>query len=693
MNNEKKRKSILSFHHIISLVLTALVIVAIVYYGSLPVSYDYKVGSIAEGDIYAPRTFTDTYETERRAIIARETAEDIFVKSAAVSEENVNRTKQFFDLAEQVRNDLMKERATNPGLSSGEGANRLSMEISKTLKKDIPSRNLLVFIDLSSTSFPFIRDKTVAMAELLMTEEIGQSDLSSKIQLQISNFKTSSPSYSGYADSMYAVLNALIEPNIIYDETASADAKQNAYNAAMNDPVTIDKGARLVETGKKIDDHIYRNLVDLELIRENTFDLVILLRTVLYVAVVTICLMFYLNSELARKTTVETPVFYMLIVTFLVPVAASIYLSELSTLFCITVFFTAVCSTYMDTHNGIILSLFNLFYIWPVHYFDTQVLFVNVIVIIFCAIYAGKTSRVSNNASLILYPTLAAVTASLCYGFLNGATRDEFINGGVYALIGCIASLVAAVGLSPIYELLSNAASPVKLISLSQPGQHLLKRLFMEAPGTYSHSMMVANLADAAAEAIGADSLLCKVASYYHDIGKLNAVLYFTENQADGNNPHDSLTVSDSVKIITSHTEDGVIMAKKEHLPTAIIKIIDEHHGTTVPGYFYHKACEEAKSKGLEAPDINNFRYHGHIPSSRESAVVMIADTTEAAVRSKKITNADAAEELIRKLVRDKIDQDQLMNSGLSFDDIEKIIQAFRHIYEGMFHERIKYPS
>lgn len=692
MKTDKKRSGIPEFHHIISLALAALTVVAIVYYGSLPVSYDYKIGSIAVSDIYAPRTFTDTYETERRAVIARETAEDIFVKSAAVSEENINRTKQFFDLAEQVRTDLMKERAVNSQISSMEGANRLAKLVSQNLKKDISASKLLSFIDMSATAFPFIRDKSVAMAELLMTEEVGLADLPSKIQIQISNFKTASPSYSSYADSMAAVLDAVIEPNIIYDETASADAAQNAYNAVMNDPVIIDKGARLVETGKKIDDHVYRNLLDLELIRDNKFDLVILLRVLLYIAVIAICGFFYLNSEV-KRTTIDNPVFYMLIVTFLVPIAASIYLSKLSSIFCIVVFFTAVCSTYMGTYNGIILSLFNFMLIWPVYNFDTQALFVNVIVIVFCAVFAGKSTKISTNASLILYPTLAAITSSLCYGFLNGATRDEFINAGVFALISCIASLVAAVGLSPIYELLSNAASPVKLIALSQPGQHLLKRLFMEASGTYSHSMMVANLADSGAEAIGADALLCKVASYYHDIGKLEAPLFFTENQADGINPHDNLTVMESVGIITSHTENGVKMAKKERLPYAIIKIIDEHHGTTCPGYFYHKACEEAKSMGLQAPDIENFRYHGHIPSSKESAVVMIADTTEAAVRSKKITNADDAEVLIRALVRDKIDQDQFKNSGLSFDEIEKIILAFRQFYEGVFHERIKYPS
>lgn len=692
MNNDKKKSGKPELHHVLSLVLAALTVILIVYYGSLPVSYDYRIGSIAVSDIYSPRTFTDTFETERRAIIARENADDIFVKSTTVSEENIKRTKKFFDLSDQVRTDIMRERVTNTTLSSAEGASRLSRLVSQSLKKDITPAKLLAFIDMSSTSFPFIRDKTVSMAEVLMTEEIGQDDLSSKIQEQISNFKQVSPSYSSYADSMSAVLHAVIEPNIIYDEVASADAAQNAYNAVLNDPVIIDKGSRLVETGGKIDEHIYKNLVDLELIRDNKFDLIILLRVIVYVVVIAVCGLFYLNSEM-KHLSVDNPVFYMLIITFIVPVAGSIYLSKLSSLFCIVAFFTAVCSTYLGTHNGIILSLIDFLFVWPVYNYNIQLLFVNVIVIVFCAIFAGKTTRISSNAALILYPTLAAIAASLCYGFLNGATRDEFIVSGVFALISCISSLVAAVGLSPIYELMSNAASPIKLIALSQPGQHLLKRLFMEASGTYSHVMMVASLADSAAEAIGADALLCKVASYYHDVGKLEAPVYFSENQADGNNPHNALPVMDSVKIITAHTEDGVKLAKKERLPMAIIKIIDEHHGNSVPSYFYYKACEEAKSKGLQPPDVDNFRYKGHVPSSRESAVVMLADTTEAAVRSMKINNADSAEELIRSLVKDKIEHDQLNSSGLSFDDLEKIILAFRQFYEGMFHERIKYPS
>jgi putative nucleotidyltransferase with HDIG domain len=332
-------------------------------------------------------------------------------------------------------------------------------------------------------------------------------------------------------------------------------------------------------------------------------------------------------------------------------------------------------------------------FIWPMHGFDSEMFFINLVGIILCSIFAGRTDKIINNAYLIFFPTIATIGTSFAYNFLIGNTRNEYLNSFIFTFVSCIASLVAAIGLSPVFELLCNAASPVKLISLSQPGQHLLKRLFLEASGTHQHSMMVANLADSAAEAIGADSLLCKVAAYYHDIGKLENPEYFTENQHDGINPHDKLTVMESVAIITKHPEDGVKLAKKERLPNAIIKIIDEHHGTTYPSYFYRKAVEDAKARGLEPPDINNFKYRGHIPSSRESAIVMLADTCEAAVRSMKTTDVSSAEQLIRALIKDKIDQDQLSNSGLSFDDLEQIVVAFKQVYAGVFHERIKYPE
>ena len=690
MSNNKASKP--QFHQIISLALAALTIVFLVFYGSLPVRYDYEVGSIAGQDIYAPRSFADTYETERRAIVARDTVADIFVRSDKQSQESIDRVDEFFDITNTERKSFTESRSTQAPISPSASAYQLTANVEKSLGVKLESADVYDFLGMSNATFTYIREKTTTIAELVMLGEVNDAVLSSKIDEQINTFRETSPSYSKFANSMSAVLKALLQPNTVYDEKATADSANNAYIAVLNEPVMVEKGTKLVASGDIIDAHVYSNLVELELIRDASFDFVIFLRVIIYVLIISAVTIVYLNIE-RKKLKVETPVFYLLIVTFLVPIGTAVYLSTLSNLLCITIFFAAVCATYLGTQNGIILSVINLMLIWPMHGFDSEMFFINLVGIILCSIFAGRTDKIINNAYLIFFPTIATIGTSFAYNFLIGNTRNEYLNSFIFTFVSCIASLVAAIGLSPVFELVCNAASPVKLISLSQPGQHLLKRLFLEASGTHQHSMMVANLADSAAEAIGADSLLCKVAAYYHDIGKLENPEYFTENQHGGQNPHDMLTVMESVAIITKHPEDGVKLAKKERLPNAIIKIIDEHHGTTYPSYFYRKAVEDAKAKGLEPPDVNYFRYRGHIPSSRESAIVMMADTCEAAVRSMKTTDVESAEQLIRVLIKDKIDQDQLISSGLSFDDIEKIIIAFKQVYAGVFHERIKYPE
>ena len=685
------RSSKPKFHQILSLVLAALTIIFLVFYGSLPISYDYQVGSIAGQDIYATRTFADSYETEKRAIVARDTVADIFVRSDKQSTDSVDRVDDFFDLASQIRKTAQTSDLQAP-LSPSSSAYQLSRNVEKELGKKIEDDKLVVFFEMSNATFTYLSEKTTSIAELIMLGDINDAVLPSKISDQINNFCESNPSYSRFADAMTAVLTALLEPNTVYDAKATEDSANNAYTAVLNSPVMIEKGTKLVNAGDIIDEHAYSNLVELELIREQSFNFVIFARVAIYVIILAGVVLVYLNIE-RKKLKAETPVFYLLITTFLITVGTSVYLSSLSTLLCIVIFFAAVSSTYVGTHNGIILSVLNLLFVWPMYGFDPELFFVNLVGIILCSIFAGRTDKIINNAALIFFPTIATIAASVAYNFLLGNTRSAYLNSLIFTFVSTIASLVAAIGLSPIFELVCNAASPVKLISLSQPGQHLLKRLFLEASGTHQHSMMVANLADSAAEAIGADSLLCKVAAYYHDIGKLENPEYFTENQHGGENPHDRLTVMESVAIITKHPEDGVKLAKKERLPNAIIKIIDEHHGTTYPSYFYRKAVEDAKARGLEPPDVANFRYRGHIPSSRESAIVMLADTCEAAVRSMKTSDVAGAEQLIRVLIKDKIDQDQLINSGLSFDDIEKIIIAFKQVYAGVFHERIKYPE
>ena len=216
-----------------------------------------------------------------------------------------------------------------------------------------------------------------------------------------------------------------------------------------------------------------------------------------------------------------------------------------------------------------------------------------------------------------------------------------------------------------------------------------MKRLMIEAPGTYHHSIIVANLAEAAADKIGANSYLARAGAYYHDIGKLKRPGYFSENQ-HGFNPHTNTDPYVSAAILTAHTRDGVLLAQKEHLPPEVQDIILQHHGVTPVMFFYHKALQLA---GGQHVDINDFRYAGPKPQTKEASIVMLADTIEAAVRSMKDPTPKAIDQFIERLIRGKLEDGQLSDCELSLRDIDLICEAFSGILKGVYHERIEYPQ
>ncbi len=249
---------------------------------------------------------------------------------------------------------------------------------------------------------------------------------------------------------------------------------------------------------------------------------------------------------------------------------------------------------------------------------------------------------------------------------------------------------VLTIGTLPIWENIFKIVTPLKLLELSNPNQVLLKRLLLEAPGTYHHSIIVGNLSERAAEAIGADPLLARVGAYYHDIGKLKRPYFFKENQLGMDNPHDKLKPNMSTLIITNHTKDGIALAKEYNIPEEIIDIIAQHHGDTTVSYFYHKALKENESKEV---NIEDFRYPGPKPKTREAAIVMLADSTEAAVRSLKEPTKKNIEEMIRNIIKGKLQDGQLEECNLTLKDLNTIANAFSTIMMGIFHERIEYPN
>ncbi len=259
------------------------------------------------------------------------------------------------------------------------------------------------------------------------------------------------------------------------------------------------------------------------------------------------------------------------------------------------------------------------------------------------------------------------------------------------ALNGVFSAGTALIGLISIGQML-DITTTMQLADLARPTHPLLRQLLLNAPGTYHHSLMVSNLAEQAAERIGADALLVRVMAYYHDIGKIQRPYFFVENQPQGVNVHEKLDPKVSAQIIISHVTDGLDLAKKHRLPSAIRAGISQHHGTTLVKFFYYQAVKEANEKGTQVNE-DNFHYPGPRPQSKENGILMLADVTESVVRALKPTSVDEIYEIVQKMIAEKLETGQLNQCDLTIADIHKIREAFVDILQGVHHPRIKYPD
>ena len=231
-----------------------------------------------------------------------------------------------------------------------------------------------------------------------------------------------------------------------------------------------------------------------------------------------------------------------------------------------------------------------------------------------------------------------------------------------------------------------------QMLELANPSNRLLRRLLLETPGTYHHSVMVGNLAERAAETIGADPLMARVAAYYHDVGKMKNPLAFIENQAGAHNIHDDLNAETSARIIAGHIRDGIDLGYEHGLPVQVIGFIPQHHGTSVMSYFHGKALREAGGRE-DLVDERLYRYPGPKPQSREAAILMLADGVEASVRSLDEKDEESIREMVDRIVDARVEDGQLDDAELTLRDIAQIKDAFVAQLLGMYHSRIKYPD
>jgi len=270
---------------------------------------------------------------------------------------------------------------------------------------------------------------------------------------------------------------------------------------------------------------------------------------------------------------------------------------------------------------------------------------------------------------------------------LESSSVSHLLIAATWASGTAIVTGVLNLGVLPYLEHLTNAATPFRLLELSDLNTPILKRMLTLAPGTYGHTVTVANLAEAACREIGANALLARVGAYYHDIGKIDQAEYFIENQT-GTNKHDEMKPSLSAAVIRSHVKIGIEKARELNLPRDVISMIEQHHGTQLIRYFYAQALRNGA-----AVNTNDYSYSGTPPISKEAAVIMLADAVEATSRVVKRPNVAKLEKLVWKLIVDRFSADQMSNSELTLRDLDIIKKSFVHILAGQFHSRIEYPE
>lgn len=352
---------------------------------------------------------------------------------------------------------------------------------------------------------------------------------------------------------------------------------------------------------------------------------------------------------------------------------------------------TVLISNLLSTRLAVVLAAFFGMLAAPILGFSYEMVCLVTVEGIVGAIAARRIERLNAFFLCGLLVTLANLAVVLSFRLIN---MDYDVSGMVNLLISALANgLLTAILTMGTFSLagpLFGLTTMLQLLELAHPSQPLLRRLLTEAPGTYHHSIIVGNLAERAAEQIGVDSLLVRVGAYFHDVGKLHRPYYFVENQLDGDNVHDRLTPEASARALIDHVTMGTVLGRQYGLPAGVLRFIPEHHGTRLAGFFYRKAVKEA---GSEPVDESRYRYPGPRPRSKETALVMLADTVEASVRAASNRSTRSLEELVERAINERILEGELDESNLTLKDLEIIKRSFIRQLRGVYHPRIEYPE
>ncbi|MDR1619200.1 MAG: HDIG domain-containing protein [Clostridiales bacterium] len=673
----------------------------------MPERYDVAIGSVSEKAITSPRAIEDTAVTEALREAARNKTGAVYKLDTDLAETYISDAAAFFHSLRAFRQSAAVLRATR---SMGTGLPEDGVLPAESWESLIGREELYGLLGeiplditaeegyylLSAEDNELLRLQDAVLPKLTTSLESGQDERLLQARLtackQELNATTLDKRLVAIGEKAF---ENYLRPTFVLDERETEEAKAKAALAVQ--PKEIRRGDVIVEEGAVVTEAQYDILRRLELVRFRFADMRLYIGTGVLLACLFLMLYIYLLRY--RRAILASP--KKMIITGVAAALTMLLSLALNALGRIPAALIGVMliALLVDGRAAMMVNVVLSFCVAlmaggrgaTMLGYDSMVTAWSMIAGGQVAVYLLGRSRSRSSIILMgLFAGMAAAVVPAVAGIMTIKTAAAILLGAGWTIGANLLYAIFVVGTLAVWENIFDIATDARLNELSNANNPLLKQLMAEAPGTYHHSMMTASLAESAAEAIGADPLLCRVGAYYHDVGKLRRPLYFKENQKSGENIHDTLPAAESAAIIIAHLKDGVALLKRHKLPSSVVQIALEHHGTTMAAYFYHKAVKEAGGKPVNQ---KNFRYPGARPGTKESAIVHLADSCEAAVRSLDNPAKEAVEEIVVKIIRGKIDDGQLAAAPLAFKDIALIQLSFLRTFTGMMHERIAYPE
>jgi cyclic-di-AMP phosphodiesterase PgpH len=674
------------FFRIAALALTGVItLFALIYPFSIrPYSFIIEVGDVAPQDILAPRNLS--YQSDLLLQKGRRDAEDaisaVYLPAdPSITRNQIDHLNAILDYIENIRlDDFGTIEQKTADIQAIEGV-------------ELDDETVMNLLESNDVTWQVIRQESLRVLELIMRNTIRED--------RLRDAQRNVPAYISFSltedqtEVLIDFVTPFIIPNSLYSEELTLEAKQQAVDAVSPVISTYLEGETIVNRGQVITPLIYEALQAFELVQPSNNPQMIVASFILLVLSFGYVILYF---RYKKFTELENLSSILLICILFIITLIGIRLFDPGTefllyLYPLSVFALSVAFLYNREISFGLIPVISVFAAYGMPNSLTLTLFflfqgyIGVMVLgrgrrIASFFWAGLAVSASGMAMLVAIRMINPIVDWSTVTPLLGAA---FMNG------------IAAAGFTLLFQFvfaqLLGITTPLRLLDISRPDHPLLQLMLREAPGSYQHSLQVANLAEQAADAIGADSLLVRVGALYHDAGKALNPTYFIENQVPGmGNPHDDLEPEISSQIITKHIRDGTLLAKKFSLPPRIQDFMREHHGSMLTNYQYSLAIQSA---GNDASQVNKekFRYPGPAPGSRETALLMLADNVEARARAMLPKNEQELSELVQKTIDYLQQQEQLVNTDLTLRDLHKIRESFVKTLKNTHHLRIQYPE